>query len=127
VELAEARGRIVIAARAAGVMALDTVYTNVGDDAGFLPEARLPKQMGFDGKSLITPSQILLLHSVYEPTAEEIHRARRVVAAARDAAERGLGVMALDGKMIDKPIVERSERVIELAIASGLAGAGERI
>jgi len=125
VELAEARGRIIIAARAAGVMALDTVYTDVSDDEGFLREARLAKQMGFDGKSLITPSQIPLVHSVYEPTAEEIRKSRRIVAAAEDAAERGLGVMALDGKMIDKPIVERAQRVLELARASGLPAAGD--
>ena len=121
VELQEARGRIVVAARAAGVMAVDTVFTDVRDDEGFLREARLAKQMGFDGKSVVNPLQVPLAHSVWAPTAEELRKARRVVQAARDAAARGLGVISLDGKMVDKPIVERAERVVELARASGLA------
>lgn len=120
VELFEARGRIVIAARAAGVMAIDTVYTDVADEEGFLREVRLVKQMGFDGKSVINPAQIPLVHGVYAPTAEELRRSRRVVAAAAEAESRGLGVIALDGKMIDKPIVERARRVVELARASGM-------
>jgi citrate lyase subunit beta/citryl-CoA lyase len=120
VELFEARGRIVIAARAAGVMAIDTVYTDVSDEEGFLREVRLVKQMGFDGKSVINPAQIPLVHGVYAPTAEELRRSRRVVAAAAEAESRGLGVIALDGKMIDKPIVERARRVVELARASGM-------
>lgn len=120
VELFEARGRIVIAARAAGVMAIDTVYTDVADEEGFLREVRLVKQLGFDGKSVINPAQIPLVHGVYAPTAEELRRARRVVAAAAEAESRGLGVIALDGKMIDKPIVERARRVVELARASGM-------
>jgi citrate lyase subunit beta/citryl-CoA lyase len=119
VELVEARGRIVVAARAAGIMAIDTVFTDIRDEEGFLREARLAKQMGFDGKSLVNPVQVPLVHGVWAPTAEEARRARRVVAAAREAAERGLGVISLDGKMIDKPIVERAERIIELALASG--------
>ena len=119
VELAWARGAIVISARAAGIMAFDTVFTDVADDEGFLREARLAKQMGFDGKSLVNPSQVPLLHSVYAPRAEELAKARRVVAAAQDAQSRGLGVISLDGKMIDKPIVERARRVIDLAEAAG--------
>jgi citrate lyase subunit beta/citryl-CoA lyase len=120
VELFEARGRIVMAARAAGVMAIDTVFTDLNDDEGFLREARLIKQMGFDGKSVINPSQIPLVHGVFAPTADEVRKARRVVAAAAEAEARGLGVMSLDGKMIDKPIVERAARVLDLARASGL-------
>ena len=121
VELFEARGRIVIAARAAGVMALDTVFTDVADDEGLLREARLIKQMGFDGKSVINPVQIPLVHSVFAPTSEELHKARRVIEAAREAQARGSGVASLDGKMIDKPIVERAQRTVDLALACGLA------
>jgi citrate lyase subunit beta/citryl-CoA lyase len=120
VELAEARGRIVLAARAAGIMAIDTVFTDVADSEGFLREARMIKQMGFDGKSVITPAQIPLVHGVFAPGKEELARARRVVAAAAAAAERGLGVMSLDGKMIDKPIVDRALGLMELARASGM-------
>jgi citrate lyase subunit beta / citryl-CoA lyase len=125
VELFEARGRIVIAARAAGVMALDTVFTDLGDQEGFLREVRLIKQMGFDGKSVINPNQIPLVHEAFAPTAEEVRKARRVIEAARDAEARGSGVVSLDGKMIDKPIVARAQRVLDLAASAGMAGKPE--
>ncbi len=115
IELLAARSMIVLAARAAGIMAIDTVFTGVDDPEGFLREVRLAKQLGFDGKSVIHPSQIALAHSVYTPTAEEIAKARRVMAAAADAEAKGSGVISLDGKMIDKPIVERAVRVLALA------------
>lgn len=123
VELFEARGRIAIAARAAGVMALDTVFTDINDQEGFLREVRLIKQMGFDGKSVINPNQIPLVHAAFAPGADEVRKARRVIEAAREAEARGLGVVSLDGKMIDKPIVVRAERVLALAEASGIAPA----
>lgn len=123
VELFEARGRIVIAARAAGVMALDTVFTDINDQEGFLREVRLIKQMGFDGKSVVNPNQIPLVHAAFAPTEDEVRKARRVIEAAREAEARGLGVVSLDGKMIDKPIVVRAERVLALAEASGIARA----
>lgn len=115
VELFEARGRIVIAARAAGIMAFDTVFTDIADEEGFLREVRLIKQMGFDGKSVINPIQIPLVHAAFTPTEEEQRKARRVIEAAREAEARGSGVVSLDGKMIDKPIVERAQRVLDLA------------
>ncbi len=124
VELFEARGRIVLAARAAGIMAIDTVFTDLKDSEGFLKEVRLIKQLGFDGKSVINPAQIPIVHGVFAPTAEEVRKAQRIVAAAEEAQAKGLGVLALDGKMIDKPIVERAQRVIDLHRASG-AGLGE--
>lgn len=123
VELFEARGRIVIAARAAGVMALDTVFTDINDQEGFLREVRLIKQMGFDGKSVINPNQIPLVHAAFAPTEDQVRKARRVIEAAREAEARGSGVVSLDGKMIDKPIVVRAERVLALAGASGIAPA----
>jgi citrate lyase subunit beta/citryl-CoA lyase len=104
-----------MAARAAGIMAIDTVFTGVDDEEGFVREARLAKQLGFDGKSVIHPSQIVLAHGVWTPTPEELAKARRVVAAAADAEAKGSGVISLDGKMIDKPIVERALRVMALA------------
>lgn len=119
VELFEARGRIVLAARAAGVMAIDTVFTDLGDAEGFLKEVRLIKQLGFDGKSVINPAQIPVVHGVFAPKAEEVARARRIVAAAEEAEAKGIGVIALDGKMIDKPIVERAQRVLDLNAAMG--------
>lgn len=115
IELLAARSMLVMAARAAGIMAIDTVFTAVDDEEGFRREASLAKQLGFDGKSVIHPSQIAMVHAIYAPTPEEVARARRVVAAAADAEAKGSGVIALDGKMIDKPIVERAMRVLALA------------
>jgi len=119
-ELFYARGRIVVAAKAAGIMAIDTVFTSLDDVEGFLRETRLVKQMGFDGKSVINPAQIPLVHGVFAPTQDELRRSRRVLAAAREAAARGIGVISLDGRMVDKPIVERARRVVDLALASGM-------
>jgi citrate lyase subunit beta / citryl-CoA lyase len=115
IELLAARSMLVMAARAAGIMAIDTVFTGVDDEEGFLREARLAKQLGFDGKSVIHPSQVALVHAVYTPSDAEVSKARRVVAAAADAEAKGSGVISLDGKMIDKPIVERALRVLALA------------
>jgi citrate lyase subunit beta/citryl-CoA lyase len=115
VELTEARGRIVVAAKAAGIMAIDTVFTDVADEEGFAREVALVKQMGFDGKSVINPNQIPVVHAIYTPRKEEVLQARRILQAAAEAEARGSGVTSLDGKMIDKPIVERARRVLALA------------
>jgi citrate lyase subunit beta/citryl-CoA lyase len=121
VELLFARSQVLFAARAAGIDAIDTVYSDLTNEQGFLEEVRLIKQLGFDGKSVIQPSQIGLVHQVYTPTREEVLQARRVMAAIREAGAKGSGVIALDGRMVDKPIVERARRVIDLALACGLA------
>lgn len=120
IELLAARSNLLMAARAAGIYALDTVYSNIKDDEGFLEEAKLIKQLGFDGKSVIHPRQIGMVHKVFAPTEKEIKNAVRVLDAIKEAEEKGSGVIALDGKMIDIPIVERAYRVLELAKASGI-------
>lgn len=115
VELLLARSQILAAARAAGISALDTVYSDVENEAGFLAEVQLIKQLGFDGKSVINPRQIAAVHGVFAPTEKEISHAKAVVKANDEALEKGLGVISLNGKMIDKPIVERALRVLDLA------------
>ena len=120
IELLVARSHIIIAARAAGIYALDTVYTDINNDEGFIDEVRLIKQLGFDGKSVIHPRQIGLTHQVYSPSTKEIKNAIRVVDAINEAEKKGSGVIALDGKMIDGPVVDRAYRVLELAKATGL-------
>ncbi|MEL7647223.1 MAG: citrate (pro-3S)-lyase subunit beta [Sedimentibacter sp.] len=120
IELLAARSNLLMAARAAGIYALDTVYSNIKDDEGFLEEVKLIKQLGFDGKSVIHPRQIGMVHKVFAPTEKEIKYAVRVLDAIKEAEEKGSGVIALDGKMIDIPIVERAYRVLELAKASGI-------
>jgi citrate lyase subunit beta / citryl-CoA lyase len=119
-ELFGARSQIIIAARAAGIYAIDTVYTEVDNEEGFRNEVELIKQLGFDGKSVINPRQIKPVNEIYTPTQEEIKKSVAIVNAAKDAEEKGLGVISLNGKMIDKPIVDRAMRVLQLAAAAGV-------
>lgn len=119
-ELLGARTQLIIAARAAGIACFDTVYSNVDNEEGFINEVKLIHQLGFDGKSVINPRQIAPVNAIYTPTDAEITKSINVVRAAREAAERGLGVISLNGKMIDKPIIERAERVIQLAKAAAV-------
>ncbi|ARB75964.2 citrate lyase subunit beta [Pasteurella multocida] len=115
IELLFARCSILQAARATGIQAFDTVYSNVDDEAGFLQEAGLIKQLGFDGKSLINPRQIELLHHLFSPTQKEVDHANKIIAAAQVAEQQGLGVVSLNGKMIDAPIIERAKLVLQRA------------
>ena len=124
-ELLGARTQIVIAARAAGIYALDTVYSDVDNEEGFRREVELIKQLGFDGKSVINPRQIKPVNEIFAPTPQEIKKSIDVKRAAKEAEEKGLGVISLNGKMIDKPIVDRAERVLQLASAVGLYKEGE--
>ncbi len=119
-ELFFARSMILHAARIAGIAAIDTVYSDVENTEGFQTEVRLIKQLGFDGKSVINPRQIPLVNEIYQPTAKEIQNAKEVIWGIREAEAKGLGVISVNGKMVDKPIVERAERVIALAKAAKL-------
>ncbi|HES2604192.1 citrate (pro-3S)-lyase subunit beta [Streptococcus pyogenes] len=119
-ELFFARSMILHAARAAGIAAIDTVYSDVNNTEGFQNEVRMIKQLGFDGKSVINPRQIPLVNEIYTPTKKEIDHAKQVIWAIREAESKGSGVISLNGKMVDKPIVERAERVIALATAASV-------
>lgn len=119
-ELFFARSMIIHAARAAGISAFDTVYSDVDNEEGFIAEVKRIHQLGFDGKSCINPRQIPIVNGIYEPSPKDIQQALLVIEAIKEAKEKGSGVISLNGKMIDKPIVERAERVIQLAKASGL-------
>ncbi len=120
VELLFARSQILTAARAAGIYALDTVYSDVNNEEGFLEEVKLIKQLGFDGKSVISPRQIQPLHNVFCPSDKEIDHAIRVIQAIKEAEKKNSGVISLNGKMVDKPIVDRARRVLEMAKATGI-------
>ncbi|OFI48357.1 citrate (pro-3S)-lyase subunit beta [Floricoccus tropicus] len=119
-ELFFARSLILHSARAAGIAAIDTVYSDVDNVEGFTAEVERIKQLGFDGKSVINPRQIPIVNKIYAPTDKEIQNAKEVIWAIREAESKGSGVIALNGKMIDKPIVERAQRVIALAKAAKL-------
>ena len=120
IELLFARSSILHAARANGLMAFDTVYSDARNEEGFLREASLIKQLGFDGKSLINPNQITLIHNLFAPTQKEVDHATRVIAAAEEAERNGSGVVSLNGKMVDTPIIERAKLVLQRAAASGI-------
>ena len=119
-----ARSRIVAGATAAGVQASDTVYADVDDEAGLIEEAQRARDLGFDGKGAINPRQIGPIHCAFSPTEVELERARAIVEAARDAKEKGRGVVALDGRMIDRPVLDRAVRLIKYA--DRLTGGGGR-
>jgi citrate lyase subunit beta/citryl-CoA lyase len=120
IELLAARSQVLLAARAAGIYALDTVYSDVNNEEGFANEVKLIKQLGFDGKSVINPRQIQPVHEIYAPSEKEIKKSLRVIAASEEAARKGSGVVSLDGKMVDKPIIERARRALTLAQAAGI-------
>ena len=115
IELLFARCSILQAARAAGIQAFDTVYSNANNEEGFLKEAALIKQLGFDGKSLINPRQIELLHNLFAPTQKDVDQAKRIIEAAEEAEKQGSGVVSLNGKMIDAPIIYSAKLVLESA------------
>ncbi len=115
IELLFARCSILQAARSAGIMAFDTVYSDANNEAGFLQEAEHIKQLGFDGKSLINPRQIEMVHNVFAPTQKEVDYANRVIEAAAEAEAQGLGVVSLNGKMVDGPIIERARWTLQKA------------
>lgn len=114
-ELFFARNMILNAARAAGIDALDTVYSDVNNEEGFIAEATLIKKLGFNGKSVINPRQIPPLHRVFLPSEKELNKARAIMEAIEEANARGSGVASLNGKMIDKPVVLRAQYLLELA------------
>lgn len=111
-ELEWARRMLVFAARAAGVDPLDTVFSRVTDDAGLRKETQFIKQLGFAGKSIIHPNQIAIIHDVFNPTEQEIAKAQKIIAAAKEAAARGQGAVSVDGKMVDVPVVKRAEYIL---------------
>lgn len=119
-ELFVARAQLLLAARAAGIQAIDTVYSDVNNEETFITETTAIKEMGFDGKSVINPRQIKLVHGIFTPTAKQIQQAERILEAYQTALANKSGVIALDGKMIDGPIVARAERVLAYAAAVGV-------
>lgn len=125
IELLLGRSLVLLAARAAGIDAIDTVYSDVNNEDGFRAEVRLIKQLGFDGKSVINPRQIGPVHEIFTPSAAEIEKSRLVITAIEEANRKGSGVISLDGKMIDKPVVLRAQRILDLAAAAGLTGKEE--
>ncbi len=120
IELQLARETIVVAARAAGISCFDTVFSNLEDMEIFRKEVEFIKTLGFDGKSIINPRQIDVVNEVFTPTEKEIAKAQTIIAAIKEARQRGSGVISVNGKMVDRPVVIRAERIIALAVAAGV-------
>lgn len=120
-----ARSRLVNAAHAAGVQAIDSVFSDVGDEEGLRAWARRSRALGFEGMGCIHPRQIEPIHESFTPSADEVERARRIVAAFDEARRKGLGVVSLGTKMIDPPVVIRAQRTVRLARAAVLVDDAE--
>lgn len=120
IELMGARQNLVIAARAAKVQCFDTVYTDLENMEGFRQDVMNIHLMGFDGKSIINPRQISIVHEIFTPSQKDILFAEKVVREIENKKSRGIGVFVVDGKMIDIAFYDGAKRTIALAKASGI-------
>ena len=118
-ELKYSRSQIVIAARAAGIDPIDTVFSDVNDEEGLRRTTKNVKDMGFVGKSVINPRQIVPIHEIFTPADEDIEKAQKIIEAMEEAKTLGLGVVSLNGKMVDAPVLKRAEQTMAYAKAVG--------
>lgn len=121
-----ARSRLVMAARAAGVQPIDSVFSDVEDMEGLLKNVLQSKSLGFEGMGCIHPRQIAVIRRGFAPGNDEIERSAKIVKAYEEARMKGLGVVALGSKMIDPPVVKRALRTMDLAVRLGLIGEDRR-
>jgi len=115
-----ARSQVVNAARSAGIQAIDTVFSDVNDEDGLRTSVQEAKELGFEGKGCIHPRQIKPVHEELAPSESEIEKAKKIIRAFVEAEAKGQGVVSLDSKMIDPPVVKRAQNTINLAVATGL-------
>ena len=120
IELMGARQNMIIAARAAGVQCFDTVFTNLEDMEGFRQEVETIHLMGFDGKSIINPRQIKIVHDIFTPSQKDIIFSEKVIREIDSKKAQGIGVFTVDGKMIDIAFYDGAVRTIRLARAAGV-------
>ncbi|WP_330396651.1 HpcH/HpaI aldolase/citrate lyase family protein [Blautia sp. An81] len=113
-EIFYARTRLVCAARAWGIEAYDTPFTDVEDMEGLRKDTEFAKSLGFAGKAVISPRHVDIVNEVFSPTEAEIEYAHDVMDAIEDGKRQGKGVISLRGKMIDAPIVKRAQQVLEM-------------
>jgi citrate lyase subunit beta/citryl-CoA lyase len=110
-------GLCLLGARAAGKVILDGVYNDIKDEAGFLAECEQGRDLGFDGKTLIHPSQVEPCNATFAPTADEVERAGRIIAAFEEAEASGKGVVTVDGRMVENLHVEQARRTLAIQAA----------
>lgn len=118
-EIYYAREKLVYAARAAGIEAYDTPFTDINDSEGLEEDVKLARSLGFTGKLAVSPRQVACINRVFSPAPEEISYAEQVCKAAKRAQAQGKGVVSLDGKMIDAPIVIRAYQILQEAGKGG--------
>lgn len=116
-ELLYARSATVVAATAARRLSFDGIFPDIHDAFGLRADSLRARRLGFTGKTLIHPGQIETVNETFSPTTDEVEHARRVVAAYEDATAHGAGAVALDGQMLDAPVVERARRILTTAAA----------
>ena len=114
-EVAFPRALVPIAARAAGIVALDTPFVRFRDAEGLRKEAESAASLGYKGKFSIHPAQLETINGVFTPREEDLAYARRVVAAWEESTAQGRGALALDGEMVDVPVVKRAYNLLALA------------
>lgn len=119
-ELAYIKSRLALAASAAKIQVLDTVFSAVTDEEGLIAATKRSIQMGFHGKAVIHPTQIGPVHDAFMPSDSDIYKARKVVQAYDQAMAAGQGVISVDGKMIDVPVYNRMKRILQRAAAGGV-------
>ncbi len=119
-ESAYARARVVNAARAAGVQAIDSVFSDVADMEALRRWGEASRALGFEGMGCIHPGQVRVVHEAFAPSAAEIEKAQKIVAAFEEAQQKGLAVVSLGSKMIDPPVVQRALKLVDRARAMGV-------
>ncbi len=117
-----ARCMLVLGAKAAGVQAIDTVFSDISDTEGLIESTKEAMSLGFEGKGVIHPAQIKPIHGVFAPTPDRIKYAKKVVKAIEEARAKGSGVASIGSKMVDAPIEKRARKILRLAEALGLLG-----
>jgi citrate lyase subunit beta/citryl-CoA lyase len=114
-----ARTRIIVAAKAAGIQPIDSVFSDVGDMEALRLNVLKSKALGFEGMGCVHPRQVPVINEGFAPDANEIEKSKKIVSAFEDARKNGIGVVALGSKMIDAPVVARAMKTIELAMSLG--------
>jgi citrate lyase beta subunit len=119
-EVFYARSAVIIHARAAGIQAIDTIYTHLENIAGLTAEAEQAVYMGFDGKLAIHPRQVQVIQTIFTPSADDVDRARRLIESHQAYQAAGTGVFVFEGQMIDRPMIRAAEVVLARARAAGI-------
>ena len=123
-EILYSRSRLVMAAKAAGIEAIDTPFTQAHDQEACLADSRLAASLGFTGKLCISPHHLDMIHQAYTPDREALAQALEIQAAMEEATRTGKGAVSLRGRMIDPPVLKQAQRVIDLARAAGIQEGG---